>query len=56
MLNVSFGECIVVLVVALFVLGPERLPVIARLLGRWWARAQRLWGTIRQDIEQSINK
>lgn len=54
MFGISVGECLVILIIALFVLGPERLPIVARLLGKWWARAQRLWRTVREDIEGSM--
>lgn len=38
----SLAECCVILVVALVVLGPERLSPMARQLGRWIARCRAL--------------
>jgi sec-independent protein translocase protein TatB len=41
MFDFSFSELMVVMVVALIVIGPERLPKVARTLGHLWGRAQR---------------
>ncbi|MEQ1555826.1 MAG: twin-arginine translocase TatA/TatE family subunit, partial [Gallionella sp.] len=41
MFEFSFSELMVVMVVALVVIGPERLPKVARTLGLLWGRAQR---------------
>lgn len=40
MFDLSFTEILVIGVVALVVLGPERLPEVARTFGRWLAKAQ----------------
>ena len=34
MFQIGFGECVVVCIVALWALGPERLPAVARVCGR----------------------
>jgi sec-independent protein translocase protein TatB len=39
--DISFGEILLIGIVALVVLGPERLPTVARTLGALVARAQR---------------
>jgi sec-independent protein translocase protein TatB len=39
MFDFSFSELMVVMVVALIVIGPERLPKVARTLGHLWGRA-----------------
>ena len=54
MLGVGFEEIVLILVVALIVLGPQRLPEVARMLGRAYAQLRRaseeFQNTIRQDL------
>jgi sec-independent protein translocase protein TatA len=54
MLGVGFPELVLILVVALIVLGPQRLPEVARMLGRAYAQLRRVseefQNTIRQDL------
>lgn len=51
MFGVNFSELMVILVVALIVIGPERLPKVARTLGHLWGRAQRFASSIKNDID-----
>ncbi|KUM03835.1 Sec-independent protein translocase protein TatB [Chromobacterium subtsugae] len=55
MLDISFGEFVLIGVVALVVLGPERLPTVARTVGALVARAQRFVATVKADIHQQAN-
>lgn len=55
MFDFSFPELMVVMVVALIVIGPERLPKVARTLGHLWGRAQRYVNTVKSDIEREMN-
>ena len=41
-------------VVALLVIGPERLPRVARTVGLWIGRARRFVGSVKADIEQEL--
>src|SRR5215813_1199721 len=54
MFGVGFPELVVILVVALIVLGPQRLPEVARMLGRAYGQLRRaseeFQHTIRQDL------
>ena len=54
MLGVGFPELVLILVVALLVLGPQRLPEVARMLGRAYGQLRRaseeFQNTIRQDL------
>ncbi|WP_215779165.1 twin-arginine translocase TatA/TatE family subunit [Paludibacterium sp. B53371] len=50
MFDFSFGEILLTSVVALVVLGPERLPAVARTLGALVARAQRFVASVKADI------
>jgi sec-independent protein translocase protein TatB len=48
------AEYFVILLVALVVLGPERLPDLARRLGRWTSELRRAAGELRQGLEAEI--
>lgn len=52
MFDFGFSELIVIGAVALVVLGPERLPVVARTAGEWLGKAQRLVQQVKSDIER----
>lgn len=54
MLDFSLGELTMIGVVALVVLGPERLPRVARTMGEWLGKAQRYVGQVRTDIQREI--
>lgn len=55
MFDISFGELFLICVVALVVLGPERLPTVARTLGALVARAQRFVSSVKADIGQQAD-
>ncbi len=54
MFDISFGEMMVVGVVALVVIGPERLPKVARTVGSFVGKAQRYATQVRNDINAQI--
>jgi sec-independent protein translocase protein TatB len=54
MFGVDFSEILVIMVVALIVLGPERLPKVARTMGEWWGRMQRYINRIKMDVTTSM--
>lgn len=54
MFDVNFSEILVIMVVALVVIGPERLPKVARAMGQWWGRMQRFINTVKQDVNHSM--
>ena len=54
MVDVGFSELLVIAVVALLVLGPERLPRAARFAGLWVRRARAQWHTVRNELEQEL--
>ncbi|OZI47214.1 twin-arginine translocase subunit TatB [Bordetella genomosp. 5] len=54
MFDVSFTELLVVGVVALIVIGPERLPKVARTVGHLLGRAQRYVNDVKSDIQREI--
>lgn len=54
MFGIGFWELCLVLLVALMVLGPERLPVVARKLGYWTGRARTVANAVREQLEQEV--
>jgi sec-independent protein translocase protein TatB len=54
MFGVDFSEIMVIMIVALIVLGPERLPKVARTMGEWWGRLQRYITRIKMDVTTSM--
>ena len=54
MFDVSFTELLVIGVVALVVIGPERLPKVARTLGHLVGRAQRYVNDVKSDIQREV--
>lgn len=54
MFGVDFSELMVILVVALVVIGPERLPRVARTLGHLLGRAQRYVNGVKADIARDM--
>ena len=54
MFDVGFTELLVIAVVALLVLGPERLPRAARFAGLWVRRARAQWHSVRAELERDI--
>ncbi|MBA2658435.1 MAG: twin-arginine translocase subunit TatB [Nitrosospira sp.] len=54
MFDISFTEILVIAIVALVVLGPERLPKVARTLGHLLGRAQRYVNDVKNDIQQEM--
>lgn len=54
MFDIGFSELIVIAVVALIVVGPERLPRVARMAGHLLGRLQRYVGDVKADINREI--
>ncbi|MBT9566706.1 MAG: twin-arginine translocase subunit TatB [Thiobacillus sp.] len=54
MFDIGFSELIVIGVVALIVIGPERLPKVARTAGHLYGRLQRYVSSVKSDISQEI--
>lgn len=54
MFEVGFGEVVLLFIVALLVLGPEKMPPAIRMAGLWLGRLKRGYNNIRADIEREI--
>lgn len=54
MFDVGFSEMLVIAVVALVVIGPEKLPGVAKTVGAWFGRLQRYVNDVKADINREI--
>jgi sec-independent protein translocase protein TatB len=54
MFDVGFSELLIIAVVALLVLGPERLPKAARFAGLWVRRARTQWNSVKAEFERDL--
>ena len=54
MFDLGFSELLVIAVVALIVLGPERLPKAARFAGLWVRRARAQWYSVKAELERDL--
>lgn len=54
MFDFSFAELVVIGVVALIVIGPERMPKVARAMGLLFGRAQRYVSEVKADINNQL--
>ena len=54
MFDIGFIELCLIGVVALLVIGPERLPSVARTAGLWFGRMRRFVTTVKADIDQQL--
>ena len=54
MFDVGFSELFLLAVIALVVLGPEKLPHAARMTGAWMGRIRRMIVSVQADIENEV--
>ncbi len=54
MFDIGFSEILVIAVVALIIIGPERLPKVARTLGHLFGRMQRYVNDVKSDISREM--
>jgi len=54
MFDVGFGELVLLFVIGLLVLGPQRLPKVAAEIGKWVGRARRTAAQLRRQLEREI--
>uniref|UniRef100_A0A2P2ICF1 Twin arginine-targeting protein translocase TatB n=1 Tax=Hirondellea gigas TaxID=1518452 RepID=A0A2P2ICF1_9CRUS len=54
MFDIGFGEMVLVGIIGLIVLGPERLPTAIRSVMRWVNSAKKLVNTVKDEISQEL--
>ena len=54
MFDFGFSEMVIVAIVGLVVLGPERLPKVARQAGQWLGKLQRYVADVKSDINRQM--
>ncbi|MES3040185.1 MAG: Sec-independent protein translocase protein TatB [Pseudomonadota bacterium] len=54
MFDVGFSELLLLAIIALVVLGPEKLPHAARMAGAWVGRIRRMIISVQADIENEV--
>lgn len=54
MFDIGFWEVVLLFVVALIVVGPERLPRLARTAGFWIGKARRIVSEVRGEVEREL--
>ncbi len=55
MFDIGFSEVLLIFVIALVVLGPEKLPRLASQVGRWIGRARSMARQFREQLEEEVN-
>ncbi len=56
MIDVGFWEVAMIGVLALIILGPERLPGVARTAGAWMGKARRMMNDIKSDLKSELDE
>jgi len=54
MFDVGFSELVLLFIIGLLVLGPQRLPKVAAEIGKWVGRARRTATQLRRQLEREI--
>lgn len=54
MFEIGFWELVLVAVVALIVVGPERLPSLARTAGLWVGKARRMIADVKMEVDREL--
>ncbi|MCY4051865.1 MAG: Sec-independent protein translocase protein TatB [Gammaproteobacteria bacterium] len=56
MFDIGFWEMAFISVIALLVIGPERLPGVARAIGIWVGKARRMINDVKRDFKQELDE
>lgn len=54
MFDIGFSELFMILVIALIVIGPERLPAVARKMGRFIGKAKRTFENVKREVQSEF--
>lgn len=56
MFDIGFWELTTIAIIALLVIGPDKLPGVARTAGKWVGRARRFVGDVKTDIDRELKQ
>ncbi len=56
MFDIGFWEMAFISVIALLVIGPERLPGVARTIGLWVGKARRMINDVKRDFKKELDE
>jgi sec-independent protein translocase protein TatB len=54
MFDIGFSEVFMILVIALIVIGPERLPGVAKKIGRYIGKAKRTFENVKREVQSEL--
>jgi len=54
MFDIGFWELGIIMIVGLIVIGPDKLPGIARSAGKWVGKARYFIGSVKQDVQKEL--
>lgn len=55
MFDIGFWEILLIVVMAMIIVGPEKLPDAARTAGRWFGKARRFIEGVKSDVEKEFD-
>ena len=55
MFEIGFWELFLIFMLLLFVVGPEKLPIVAGFLGKWFGKLQRYFFELKDSIQQEAS-
>lgn len=55
MFDIGFFELLLIMVVAILVIGPDKLPGLAKTAGLWVGKAQAMVSSVKADIDRELN-
>jgi len=54
MFDIGFSELFMIIVIALIVIGPERLPGVAKKVGRYVGKAKRTFESVKREVQSEL--
>ncbi|RFF27179.1 MULTISPECIES: Sec-independent protein translocase protein TatB [unclassified Wenzhouxiangella] len=54
--GVGFSELLLLALITLLVVGPQRLPEIARTVGRWTRHARSAWASLKSEFQDEMDR
>lgn len=54
--GVGFSELLLLALITLLVVGPQRLPEVARTVGRWTRHARSAWASLKSEFQDEMDR